>query len=550
MPTISGTSAWNRTLGWTIQNNPWGAGSLTYGTDYTMSIAYNDKNLSDHPTFNWSFPALTNANRYTVYAYPEIMFGASPWGTNSNSIDPLGVFPLGVSDLSSLTVKYNVGMTGFDGGHNVAFEIWLTNTKGGGSTAITNEVMVLFHLATMYGTSGSIGTFTSGTYSGTIYNNANWSSGWDFTTVQPGTGTQPGADEMSGSFDMAALLSELKTQGIIKGTEYICGLEFGAELTAGTGSMTFNQLEYDITNKDGTTTILGGTTGTGGNDIIQGSNASETLSGGAGADTLYGFAGNDTLDGGSNVDTAVFSGNESAYSLTQTSTGVWQVVGSGGTDTLTNIEYAKFDDQTVRLLPGTGATIDWNADPSTYMAAIRDFDGNDLGGASSWKLIGTAVVNTSGTTEHIFFNRQIGRWAEVGTESDGKTYFDNHGWAGDTRVVGIYIDPLVANGTVVAGSDFDSQRRFQNDLMIDNIKGILGYGDYNHDGLEEVYFSLTDGTAYLHAYMHADGNIQYANYQNQQQVIDYLTNNGWSSNTWAGWFPASQTPMLAGTGGY
>ncbi len=270
---------------------------------------------------------------------------------------------------------------------------------------------------------------------------------------------------------------------------------------------------------------------------------------GAGASTIYAGLGNDTIVGGANIHTVVLSGNRSAYTVTQTSAGVFKVAGSTSTDTLTNIQYLQFSDQTLHLLPGTGVSINWNADPSTYMGNIRDFDGNDLGGGSSWKLIGTAVVNSSGQSEHIFFNRQIGRWAEVGTEADGKTYFDDHGWAGDTRVVGIYIDPLVANGTVVKGSDVDSQRRFQNDLQIDNIHGILGDGDYNHDGLQEVYFSLTDGTAYLHAYMWADGNIQYANYQSKQQVIDYLTSNGWSSSTWSSWFPASQTPLLAAPGG-
>ena len=29
--------------------------------------------------------------------------------------------------------------------------------------------------------------------------------------------------------------------------------------------------------------------------------------------------------------------------------------------------------------------------------------------------------------------------------------------------------------------------------------------------------------------MHADGNIQYANYQNETQVREYLTSNGYSS---------------------
>ena len=35
-----------------------------------------------------------------------------------------------------------------------------------------------------------------------------------------------------------------------------------------------------------------------------------------------------------------------------------------------------------------------------------------------------------------------------------------------------------------------------------------------------------DGTAYLRALMHDDGNIRYANYQSEAQMKEYLTMNG------------------------
>jgi len=272
----------------------------------------------------------------------------------------------------------------------------------------------------------------------------------------------------------------------------------------------------------------------------------ENAIGGAGADTLTGNdtvnrltggLGNDTIDGGSNVDTAVVAGNRSAYTVTQTSTpGKFTVTGPDGTDTLTNVEYLQFADQKIRLYPGSGTSVDFSASPSTYMAAIRDFDGNDVGAAADWKRIGSADVNGDGDLDQIYVNRTNGRFAEVATAPDGKVYFGDHGWAGETRVVGIYIDPLVQAGQVQAGGLNDSQRRFQNDLNIGNIKGVLGSGDYDKDGLQEVYFALTDGTAFLHAYMHADGNIRYANYQSQQQVIGFLSQNGWASSTYDGWF--------------
>ncbi|MDJ0979009.1 MAG: M10 family metallopeptidase C-terminal domain-containing protein [Erythrobacter sp.] len=270
----------------------------------------------------------------------------------------------------------------------------------------------------------------------------------------------------------------------------------------------------------------------------------DTLIGNDTANRLTGGLGNDTLDGGSNVDTAVVSGNRSFYSVTQISTGVFRVVGADGMDTLTGVEFLQFDDETLRLRPGTGVSVDFSAtNPAAYQSAmsnIKDFDGNSLGGDGFWLRIGEADVNGDGDIDQILVNDNIARFATVGTAEDGLIYFDDHSWAGETRVAGIYIDPLVEAGIVDRFSDFDSQQRFQNDLAIENINRVLGADDYDGDGLQEVYFALTDGTAYLRAIMEFDGNIRYANYQSEQQVIDYLTANGYDASTWDGWFTTAQ----------
>ena len=269
----------------------------------------------------------------------------------------------------------------------------------------------------------------------------------------------------------------------------------------------------------------------------------DRLIGNTAANLLTGMGGNDAIDGGAEVDTAVVRGARSSYTVTQGATGVFTVSGPDGTDTLTNVEFLRFDDATMRLLPGRGVRAQFEtADQSLYqsaMNAIRDFDGNALGGNGSWLRIGSADVNGDGDVDQLLVNRAIGRFATVGTAPDGLVYFADHSWAGETRVAGIYIDPLVASGEVVAGGPNDSQRRFQNDLRIENINRVLGADDYDGDGLQEVYFALTDGSAYLHAYMHADGNIQYANYQSRAQVIEFLTANGYGSDIWADWFPDS-----------
>jgi hypothetical protein len=147
-------------------------------------------------------------------------------------------------------------------------------------------------------------------------------------------------------------------------------------------------------------------------------------------------------------------------------------------------------------------------------------------------------VNRDGLAEGIFTNRESGRWATIGVDPiTGAIDFSRHGQGGNTRVVGIYIDPLVAEGEANGGfllsgevapkrfGPFDSQRRFQNDLRIDNLS-LKTSGDFDKDGFQEVYWRVNDGTAYLRSIMHADGNIQYANYQNEEQMRTYLTATG------------------------
>ena len=51
-------------------------------------------------------------------------------------------------------------------------------------------------------------------------------------------------------------------------------------------------------------------------------------------------------------------------------------------------------------------------------------------------------------------------------------------------------------------------------------------GDYDSDGVHEVYWKTNDGNVYLRSLMHADGNIRYANYQSEVQMSAYLTAQG------------------------
>ncbi len=120
---------------------------------------------------------------------------------------------------------------------------------------------------------------------------------------------------------------------------------------AGVDSVTYASLPTDGThsiNRDGVSGVnsprdFAGATGsvTAGGSVI----------GGTGNDTLSGGAGNDSIDGGAGIDTALYAGISANFTLARTATGytVTDNSGSGGTDTLTNVERLQFSDKKLAL---------------------------------------------------------------------------------------------------------------------------------------------------------------------------------------------------------
>ncbi|EJT05180.1 calcium-binding protein [Rhizobium sp. CCGE 510] len=94
-------------------------------------------------------------------------------------------------------------------------------------------------------------------------------------------------------------------------------------------------------------------TGTDGNDIFDGSGGNDILNGKAGNDKLTGGAGNDTINGGAGIDTAIFSGNFANYSFAMNNGDHILTSAAEGTDTLTDVEFARFADGVYDFAQGT-----------------------------------------------------------------------------------------------------------------------------------------------------------------------------------------------------
>lgn len=239
MAILSGTSEFDLN-GWYIENNIWDTSIL--GRGYTVKASYNPGNLTSGLTYSWNFGPLPADGYYWVHAFPDIGFGQDAWSRATSSAGK--PFPLSIANLEKYLVNYDVEFGGTTAGYNVALEMYLTSSPQGGAATITNEVMVWIHTGGWKPAGGPVGSFSDTNYSGQIYSYPVYESGLHFEY----TAILANGDDPSGTIDLKAIMARLKTLGIIEGTEYISNIQLGAEIAAGSGSLTVNKLQLDIKN--------------------------------------------------------------------------------------------------------------------------------------------------------------------------------------------------------------------------------------------------------------------------------------------------------------
>lgn len=87
-------------------------------------------------------------------------------------------------------------------------------------------------------------------------------------------------------------------------------------------------------------------------NVIEGKDGNDTLSGGSGNDSLDGGGGDDILNGQDGIDTAVYAGNRSAFTITRNTDHSFTIsdnTHTEGTDTLNGIERISFSDDHLAL---------------------------------------------------------------------------------------------------------------------------------------------------------------------------------------------------------
>ena len=148
------------------------------------------------------------------------------------------------------------------------------------------------------------------------------------------------------------------------GTDFATGvavLADGKIVVSGTSNGDFALARYNSDGSLDTSTSFGGTSGN---------------------DTFHSSTGNEAFNGGAGVDTVIFSGHESNYTITLAGTGfsLKDNVGTDGTDTVVNIEKLQFSDHTLTIAAAPSETL-----LESYRIYKAAFDrAPDYGGLGYW----------------------------------------------------------------------------------------------------------------------------------------------------------------------
>ena len=128
----------------------------------------------------------------------------------------------------------------------------------------------------------------------------------------------------------------------------------------------------------------------------------ENAIGGSGVDTITGNnkgneitgnGGNDIIDGSGGVDVAIFNGNKATYTISQSGATVTVSGGADGADTLTNIEFLKFDDGVWSIADAIAG----NAATHANIAAAG-ISGSETGAKTGGVTNGESALNINGMT--------------------------------------------------------------------------------------------------------------------------------------------------------
>ncbi|MEO8900449.1 MAG: hypothetical protein ABI488_02410 [Polyangiaceae bacterium] len=224
---------------YTYENNQWGSGKEHSASEQCLL----ERSVDGHRErgWSWNWPGADSS----VFAYPEIIFGWKPW-TGGRSSDPR--FPLKLSSMQHLAIQYEVE-TEAQGSYNLAPEVWIVSGRSGAGAAnprlITAEIMFWVEAAGIARPAGEIVDHPE--VGGVRYElwqkdgaGDNGAGGWRLLSFKTPTTMR------AGTLPVDELLRYLLKKGLIAPEQYVATVEFGNEITGGSGTTWVKHFAVDV----------------------------------------------------------------------------------------------------------------------------------------------------------------------------------------------------------------------------------------------------------------------------------------------------------------
>lgn len=231
-----------------LDNNVWNAGA-SGGYLHKQCITMRGPSTNKQFGWSWDWPSSSS----TVFAFPEVRFGWTPWGYIPPNPNEGTRLPIKISSITRFIFNYSVTVSS-NGHQNTATAMWLTHSGTTGSTAHVYDIATEFMIwSDGYGVMRPSGIQQPGltTINGTdfeVWFNPNQidASGANPTAVWNYVAYRMVSPQQNVSLDIKQILNDAALRGLISTSDYVSNVELGNEINSGQGQTWLNSVSLDI----------------------------------------------------------------------------------------------------------------------------------------------------------------------------------------------------------------------------------------------------------------------------------------------------------------
>ena len=217
-----------------VENNVWNKGEIR---SYQQCAAIREGTGGIDAGWAWNWPGV----RFNVVAYPNILYGKSPW-----LLAPSPTLPMRIDEIDCLEVSFDVSQVG-SGKGNLSFDLWITDKVDSQPEDITHEIMIWLSHNGLRPAGSRIDTLTlDGKDIGFWKKEGHSSSGdqqWTFLAFVYES------ENAQGTLQLHELLSYLIENGHLEPDLYLASIQLGNEIVSGYGQTLVRDYEIQFCNR-------------------------------------------------------------------------------------------------------------------------------------------------------------------------------------------------------------------------------------------------------------------------------------------------------------